>query len=84
MSDGNPLPDLVGNAPDIVKQVLYPSRFFNGRLRPKQIFAEGVLGRLKLKEIWIQPKADEPEKEEARVIFELDSVQDGMSTSLYA
>jgi acyl-coenzyme A thioesterase 13 len=67
---------IAGNASDDVKKLL-TSR--HPMLWTPQGFAHEIFNRLKVTEISIQPKAEEPEKMEARVVLET-IVENGASS----
>lgn len=73
--DESMLNSIKGNASDDVKKHLAAVlNIFMGR---GSGFADSVGSKIKLTEIWIQPKVDEPERQEAKVICEI-TVDEGV------
>lgn len=72
---------VAGNAPDHIKRVLSDTRALFANRYPKvikgTIFAEDMQNRLRVTEVSILQKAEEPNELEGRVVVELE-VMDGM------
>lgn len=81
-SKGVDVSHIAGNASDDIKRFLNPASIYLSSERSKSSFGAPITQRMRLSEVSIVKKAEEPTREEGRVICLL-TVEEGNDAGLY-
>jgi acyl-coenzyme A thioesterase 13 len=76
------LDDIGGNASDELKEILDPVTLYNGFRAGEPIFGHSITARLQLLEVSVVPMAEEPTRQEGRIVCSID-VTDGTAVPVF-